>query len=421
MKKTVRMMSIFLSVVLLVASLPTVLAQTEKITPLYDNSFMVTVETTSKLDLVSYLGVHSCGNISMVMYPTYITYQTVAIVLDETVQEAINRVQSLPGVVEVKRNTSAKDYWQKASYVTLGENTIAIPVGETKTVTITGARVAFDKYSQVGIEVMVDGGVFTYEQFCDALTGVDDQLMPLALYEHDLLHALNKPYRIYWHYNGPAHFAGPELERKDTQSPINRYLLIWKNGKINQEVAEKLSSIYGIYGVKDVYWITSDNHSFNQWETDVEGIADISAFEDECGLLFTVSITGKEEGETLLTVRHSGIGESLTATCFVKVYEPNWGQPKGFGDANADGKIDAKDALAVLRYSVHPHLHFGTITKDNVMEYEKLVWQMETVAAVGEVDGLQGINAKDALQILKYAVKKIDRFPVEDMVTPTDI
>ncbi len=65
------------------------------------------------------------------------------------------------------------------------------------------------------------------------------------------------------------------------------------------------------------------------------------------------------------------------------------------GDVNEDGKIDAKDALDVLKASV------GKIT---LTEEQKLA---------AEVDGKEGINANDALQILKYSVKKITKFPIE--------
>ncbi len=66
-----------------------------------------------------------------------------------------------------------------------------------------------------------------------------------------------------------------------------------------------------------------------------------------------------------------------------------------YGDVNGDEKIDAKDALMVLKASV------GKIALT------------EEEALVAEVDGKEGINAGDALQILKYSVQKIDKFPIE--------
>ena len=67
-----------------------------------------------------------------------------------------------------------------------------------------------------------------------------------------------------------------------------------------------------------------------------------------------------------------------------------------YGDVNNDGKIDAKDALEVLKAAVGK----GKLTPS------------QQVLAELNADGQ--INAKDALLILKRAVKKIDRFPVEE-------
>ena len=65
------------------------------------------------------------------------------------------------------------------------------------------------------------------------------------------------------------------------------------------------------------------------------------------------------------------------------------------GDVDQNGKVDAKDALAVLKYSVG----------------KEILSQDQLLAA--EVDGKDGINAKDALEILKYAVGNIARFPIQ--------
>lgn len=58
------------------------------------------------------------------------------------------------------------------------------------------------------------------------------------------------------------------------------------------------------------------------------------------------------------------------------------------GDVNADGKTDAKDALAVLKFSVGKAI--PTLVQKQL----------------ADVNGDTVINAKDALEILKYAVGK---------------
>ncbi len=66
-----------------------------------------------------------------------------------------------------------------------------------------------------------------------------------------------------------------------------------------------------------------------------------------------------------------------------------------YGDVDGSGKVDAKDALVVLKAAVKK------FTPDA---------DQRKAARVNKDDK---IDAKDALEILKYAVKKIEKFPVE--------
>ena len=66
-----------------------------------------------------------------------------------------------------------------------------------------------------------------------------------------------------------------------------------------------------------------------------------------------------------------------------------------YGDVNEDGAVNAKDALQVLKFAVN---------KTTLSETQ------QTAAMVTKDEE---INAKDALEILKYAVGKIDLFPIE--------
>ncbi len=100
-------------------------------------------------------------------------------------------------------------------------------------------------------------------------------------------------------------------------------------------------------------------------------------------------------------------GKIIPAACFMIPTRPYDGpiepEPESptdiveysLGDVNQDEKVDAKDALQVLKASV------GKLTLS----------QEQSLCA--EVDGKEGINAGDALQILKYSVNKINKFPVE--------
>lgn len=68
-----------------------------------------------------------------------------------------------------------------------------------------------------------------------------------------------------------------------------------------------------------------------------------------------------------------------------------------YGDVNGDQKIDAKDALEVLKSAV------GKVV---------LTAEQQPLA---ELNGDGKIDAKDALLILRRAVEKIDKFPVEEL------
>ena len=68
-----------------------------------------------------------------------------------------------------------------------------------------------------------------------------------------------------------------------------------------------------------------------------------------------------------------------------------------YGDVNDDGEVTASDALMTLQNFVGSRQF-----TDEQMK-------------VADVDGVDGITAKDALLILQYAVKILDKFPIEMM------
>ncbi len=75
-----------------------------------------------------------------------------------------------------------------------------------------------------------------------------------------------------------------------------------------------------------------------------------------------------------------------------------------YGNLNGDGKVDAKDALMILKNAV-----------------QKLEFTEEQVA-FADVYQDGKIDAKDALYVLRYAVNKIDTLPyVPATVTGTDV
>ena len=82
------------------------------------------------------------------------------------------------------------------------------------------------------------------------------------------------------------------------------------------------------------------------------------------------------------------------------------------GEMNHDGKINATDALHLLRYQVKRQTYY---------EDGKLCPSLYVL----DVNVDSSVDAKDALEILKYSVKKIDGFARQPIfntpVTNTDV
>lgn len=109
------------------------------------------------------------------------------------------------------------------------------------------------------------------------------------------------------------------------------------------------------------------------------------------------------------TVHLDDVAGTIQMEAALTVYEENYetvelprtertimlGDPVIYGDVDENGKVEASDALATLRY---------------VVQLTTLTEKQQTAA---NVDGDGKITASDALLILKKVVKLIDQFPVE--------
>ncbi len=116
------------------------------------------------------------------------------------------------------------------------------------------------------------------------------------------------------------------------------------------------------------------------------------------------------------------------------IEKPVW---TAVGDGNRDSKIDAKDALIALKMAVikmAPPYYMGEFNAPNkdLLTQEQIAYYYYGCRTVLDVDNNDIINAKDALQILQYAVGKRETFPrtdisiIDSMIwekvsTPTDI
>ena len=424
MKKTVRMLSVLLAVVLLLSSAPVVMAKNDPLPdPLYENSFLVTMQTPtahSVEELQELLDVDSCFIWEKETNEQGVSYQLEVMDYEATVEEAMERLKAFQYVTKVERNYYADDYKEKASSLTLSVPSLIIPKGSTATVKITKADVKQGCYGQVGVAVQVDPQVLSYEQFCNLVSSLgEDSMGHVALYEGEGADATQYPRRLY-EYIGDGGFWRPEESpRYNRESPIHKYI-VTASGSANKWMLGNLAQAAGIVSAFMVYeLLPTGMPTHEEWEIENSQIAVIATSDgDEYGQFLTVTVLGEREGQTVLTVKHGGNSNSVTTTCPVTVVKPQLPPGEKWGDVNGDDAINAKDALGVLKRATSKYAYFlpEKPSLQELLRYQKYRWS----GIVGDVNGDERIDAKDALEILKYAVGKITKFPVEGTVLPTE-
>ena len=423
MKKTVRMLSVLLAVVLLLSSAPVVMAQNDPLPdPLYENSFLVTMQTPtahSVEELQELLDVDSCFIWEKETNEQGVSYQLEVMDYEATVEEAMERLKAFQYVTKVERNYYADDYKEKASSLTLSVPSLIIPKGSTATVKITKADVKQGSYGQVGVAVQVDPQVLSYEQFCNLVSSLGEGVGHVALYEEEGAKATRYPRYLDEYITEGQSWDLEELPRYNQQSPVDKYI-VTISGHANKQMLEELAQTAGIVSAFMVYeLLPTGMPTHEEWEIENSQIAVIATSDgDEYGQFLTVTVLGEREGQTVLTVKHGGNSNSVTTTCPVTVVKPQLPPGEQWGDVNGDDAINAKDALGVLKRATSKYAYFlpEKPSLQELLRYQKYRW----IGIVGEVNGDERIDAKDALEILKYAVGKITKFPVEDTVLPTE-
>lgn len=84
------------------------------------------------------------------------------------------------------------------------------------------------------------------------------------------------------------------------------------------------------------------------------------------------------------------------------------------GDTNVDGKVDAKDALEILRFSVAKISYFPD-SEDSIVKQQQRDYYLAYMGIIHDVNNDGKVNAVDALNVLQYAVGKITEFPRVDL------
>ena len=412
MKKLFSIFSVLLALFLLISSLP--MAMALSVPPYnYDNSVWVTFKAERSLsveELGTLLQVDGCFIMDKQTKEGTVTYQLVVGNEGESVEATIERLNGVEGVTNAARNVYAPDYAKKESYLTLNQTAVEIPVGGIATLKLTDAHLVFDEKQETGIMVAVDHQALPFEQFRDMVTAmgneeIGEEIIFYALYEDDYNWEKQADY-LFLGMWGSNEYA----PRYNAKSPIGKYLIPLDCFfmKTTEETMNKFAEISQFIDVRFAYKMAPGGIPPHEiWTVEngkIAGIADEK--EDEFDQFYTVTVVGRQVGETVVTVQHGEGSRVCYATCTVKVVEQSPETPTDitWGDVNQDDKIDAKDALMALKYAVQ---------KIELTAKQKLA---------AEVNGNDKIDAIDALLILRRTVIKIDKFPIEEIVIPpTDV
>ncbi len=410
MKKLISLFCILMVAILLFSSLPLVQAETEKSARKYGNSFLLWVESEGKREynVTDFPLIENLIYVAIVkMEPTEDGY--VFLLLMALENDDLSKAKQQASVYgTVCANYLASDYADAQSYMELNHTSVELKVGETANLEVVWHSLASNEYGLTGIMFTVD------PELVDETALVESKYKDLGFY---MIFADENPIAKPWHEN-TAVVGYPSYGKMNQISTIHSYIGI---GSYNNSIFQIINNLVNQSGVltAQLYFQPSVHTQENphvRFSCSSQGIVDI----EEGGSTLKGIVKALQPGEVMITakVRGGGTG-TATATCKVTVVEDKPESPTDiptdtptditstdipYGDVNSDTKIDAKDALLVLKYAVQ---------KIELTKVQK---------SAAEVDGKDGINAKDALEILKYSVKKITKFPIEEVViTPTDV
>lgn len=405
MKKIFSVFCVLLAVILLFSSLPLVQADTVKSAPKYANSFLLWVESEGKREynITDFPLIENLSDVAIVkMEPVETGYQYLLLMVIEKDDKALlsNAKIKAEHYGAVQDNCLASDYANANSFIVLNHDTLELKVGETAKLEVVCGSLVPNEYAVSAVQFTID------PKLVDEASLMESGYKDWGL---SCIYSNQEPLTEPWFENVAV--MGQPYGSPNEVSTVHCYYTI---GNSNEELFQIINTLSNQPGViKSELVFSSRGHVTVMpsagFSASPKGIVDVQ-FNDE----WSCTLTALQPGETIVMVRASGGGvASATATCKVTVVEDELPAPETptdtptdipYGDVNGDTKIDAKDALMVLKYAVQK------------ME----LTQAQQKAA--EVDGKYGINAKDALEILKYSVKKITKFPIEEIViTPTDV
>ena len=406
MKKLRVVVCVLLAMILLLGILPVVSADDTLLPnvtltdrPQYAHSFLLSIDSQSKqeytlADFPNIEHLYLVKTVKMTETETGYCYLLLMAIdnynLDQAKQQA-----SACGSVSV--NYFASDYIAATSYMQLNYTSLEMKVGETIELRPAVRDLTPIRYALSGVMFTVDPTVI------DEAALVESEYQNMGLRTTIGAEDISM---ISWQYNMGVIWNGP-YSPQNTISPIHTYYgLTYSNNIL--DVAHNLANQEGVESVCLVYEhaMYTAEAAYVRYSCDLEGIVAMDNNYNAYGN-FRIAITAVQPGEVTITAKAGGGGlGSATATCKITVVEDTPDIPQTptdppadipYGDVNGDKKVNAEDALTVLKYVVR---------KIDLTEAQKLA---------AEVDGNDSISASDALEILKFTVNKITNFPIESV------
>ncbi|MBR6549261.1 MAG: dockerin type I repeat-containing protein [Clostridia bacterium] len=422
-----RIIAILLSVLLMgVAAMPAMGAQTAHEQWTYDNSFLVTMERPHGqiYDGVFPENFSGATVIQKTVGETVDTYRVVYTTPNIEAWESLQQqLAASQGVTSVTRNSYASDYGKRASYVTLNHSEVRLMVGETMELRVTDQYLASNYGGPlIGVEFTVEPDAFeTIEAGCFEEFGIGTfWAVPTDATKSDGI------YPVYDRYSTEFEDMWFDESYRNAPSATHTYFGIlqgvdesWGRGDMYQyrNVLHALACDARIGSVQPMYDLPAPTGArpYEWWEMTDPSVAQITAMvntEDqpdwwseelstnpadhqECFFhKHSVTVKGMQAGNTVLKVT-VGYENSCTVEIPVTVYSPD-GYVFRAGDVDLDGTINAADALEVLKSVV------GKVELNPMQQI------------LADVNADSSVSASDALMILQRVVGKIDKFPCEE-------
>ena len=364
---------------LFAAALPVCAEQSSFPEYTYDNSFLLTVESSENKvytadDFPDIYNVISLKTVSKIQKEDGSFEYVLMFVIDDFNMDEQKAIFEKYGD-KASKNYYAEDYAQKSSYITLSDNEIYLPVGEKGKVEVTDFFIDKNETETLGIDFSFDFGVYPY---------------------HELTLDTFKNYGI-----GPFYAGEPQYDESITSyGPCHGFTSgVFFNepcavGEVDYKVdiidaADRLSKAEGIYSVQPFFRndrIEKDaplSSSNTEWcFGDGSENGDYIELSDNVvsGKDTFAEFSGVKPGTSVLKLE-SKYRENVTeGSCTVHVYLG--------GDVNQNGKVTVTDALLALQNTV------GKIELSKV----------QTLS--GDMNGDGKISVDDALVILQMSVGK---------------